>query len=39
MNGSPANICEKLIENNLISGPAVIKIFEDHYSDIFDLDL
>ena len=39
MNGSPANICEKLIENNLISGPAVIKIFEDHYSDVFDLDI
>ena len=32
-------ISKTLIEMNLISGPAVIKIFDAHYQDILDIDI
>lgn len=33
------NVSKELLNKNLISGPAVIKIFDAFYSDIFDLDI
>lgn len=33
------NASKELLNKNLISGPAVIKIFDEFYSDIFDLDI
>lgn len=32
-------VSQTLVKMNLISGPAVIKIFDEHYSDILDIDI
>lgn len=32
-------ISQTLVKMNLISGPAVIKIFDEHYNDILDIDI